>query len=757
MPFYVYNCPENKLHHETPVRFSWMPTEDAAVYSIQVYTENGAIAYQFDDISINFFTPPVVMEPGTYTYSVFSSGVEFVSRQRFAIAPDAVQTPLRERKNRYQAIGGHPRIWLQEKDVERLKQEKDDRLHQEWNLFITHGVTEWLTRPVHKQPNFYKDNKRVISVWRKMYMDCQEALYAVQHCAVAYRVTGEEQYLEVAKKWLLAIAEWNTQGATARSYNDEAAFRITTALAWGYDWLYETLLPEERAQVKAALLVRGRELFRYVTQDIKIHIKLLDSHGVRSLSMTLIPAALALFGEEPEAEEWLNYTIEYFYTLFTPWGGEDGGWAEGCTYWQTGVTFFAQALCLIKKATGLDIFKRPFFQNTGDFPLYACGQDTRFMGFGDMSDLGEFPGLKAGYTMRILSAVSHSPNAGFYAWYFAQAKARRINTDKLFYNYGWWNFYFDDLFFKMLFEEIPAKTPPNGVMMKHFRDIGWVCLHRNLADEKEHIAFLFKSSPYGAVSHSHGDQNAFVLHAFGQPLAIQSGYYVGFWSDMHIQWRRQTKSKNAVLIDGIGQFAEMQKNNVAEALNGSGKSQYHDLIGSNGKIEACEQLERYCYIRGDALNAYQKANPQVKCAKRHVLFVAESVFVIIDEISTAQKANVDWLLHGLAKFQLLDNECHLQQEDVNLKVLFGGEQMKLSQTCIFDGVPEEETAEMPMQWHLKATTAQPAEVHTIVSLLYPYKTSQELPLQFVGESGMRFSFDGTLYNLTREGEQYRLL
>jgi hypothetical protein len=754
MEYYIYNRPEDKIHYENPVRFTWYPLEKESNYRIEVYEKSGRLAYTFSDISINFYTPSLIMKAGKYSYSVFANEKEFVEKQKFEIAEDTVKTPLPEREERYELIGNHPRIWLNEEDISRLGLRKETSLKIVWDDFIEKAVLNWIDKEVHQEPSFYPENKRVLALWRQMYIDCQEALYAVKHCAIAWRVTKDMVYLEAAKRWLLAIAQWDTKGATARSYNDESSFRITTALAWGYDWLYDDLNREEKQTIKDALLTRGRELFRYVKNDIQIHIKLLDSHGVRSLSMSLVPAALALYDEVPEAKEWLDYILEYFFTIFTPWGGDDGGWAEGPAYWQTGISLFTEAICLIQKATGIRISDRPFFQNTGDFPLYAYSQDLRFMAFGDMSDLGDYPGLKAGYTARLLSVLSKSDNRHAYAWYFEQAKKRGVGTENKFYNYGWWNFSFDELFFRMLFEPIEAHEPKDEVVLKHFRDIGWVCLHKNMAKEDEHIAFMFKSSPYGAVSHSHGDQNAFVLHAYGEPLAIQSGYYVGFWSQMHIQWRRETKSKNAVLVDGRGQFSDMKKTNISEEMNGSAKSQFERLMSSKGNIEACEQKENYSYIRGDASQAFALSRPYVTKNKRHIFFIEDSVFLCIDEIELEREGNITWLLHSLAPFKLGENHCLMEVNQVTLEVFFAGSDLDLSQSHVFENVPEKEIEGMEKQWHLKARTQKPSRCHCIVSLMNPYKRGHKKNIKLSVGDTINLAIDDKNYKFVKDNEDY---
>lgn len=63
----------------------------------------------------------------------------------------------------------------------------------------------------------------------------------------------------------------------------------------------------------------------------------------------------------------------------------------------------------------------------------------------------------------------------------------------------------------------PPRDLPQALLM---RDIGWAALHSDLADRERNIMVQFKSSPFGSFSHSHADQNSFVLEAFGRPQAL---------------------------------------------------------------------------------------------------------------------------------------------------------------------------------------------------------------------------------------------
>ena len=128
-------------------------------------------------------------------------------------------------------------------------------------------------------------------------------------------------------------------------------------------------------------------------------------------------------------------------------------------------------------------------------------------------------------------------------------------------------------------------------------------------DPDSHVHFVFKSSQFGSISHSHGDQNSFCMSAFGEDLAIQSGHYVAFNSSMHQTWRRQTRSKNAILINGKGQYAGKDKSKA---------------MAATGSILTAETHDDHYLIRGDATGAYQSLSPEVTRAEREIYFVRNS-------------------------------------------------------------------------------------------------------------------------------------
>jgi hypothetical protein len=153
-------------------------------------------------------------------------------------------------------------------------------------------------------------------------------------------------------------------------------------------------------------------------------------------------------------------------------------------------------------------------------------------------------------------------------------------------------------------------------------------MHNALGRPQDDIHVTFKSSPFGSFSHSHADQNAFILNAFGDGLAINSAYREFHRSPHHMEWTWQTKSKNALLIDGLGQNPQ-DKN-------------------ATGKITRFEAKDRYVWTTGDATVAYQSLQPKdrVQRVTRDLIFVDQRYVVLCDRVTLKTPGKLSWLLHA---------------------------------------------------------------------------------------------------------------
>lgn len=735
---------------ENPPRFSWLPViETESTYILRVSTDPAypkASTHVFKNIHLNFFTPDVALPAGDYYWSYAQcdpSGTrisDWSSDRRFHLTDGLPETPLASRDTRYaNAPVSHPRLWLSQKRLEEFRTSvAGDADHCTWSTFYAKSVLPWMDQPIMEEPEGYPDHKRVATIWRKVYIECQELLYAIRHLAVGGQVTQDAAMLARAKEWLLSAARWNPAGTTSRSYTDEWAFRVNLALAWGYDWLYDQLDAEERDLVRGALVARTRETATHIMRNANIQLFPFDSHAVRAVSAVLIPASIALLDDEPEAREWLDYSVEFLFTVYSPWGDQDGGWAEGPHYWMTGMAYLIDAANLLKGWSGIDLYQRPFFQKTGDMPLYTKAPDTRRATFGDDSTMGDLPAVKIGYNLRQYAGVTGN---GAYQWYFDEIQRTNPGTEKMFYNWGWWDFNFDELAYRTDFPIIEAVPPSDDDALRWFKGIGWVGLQHRMQDPKKHIQFVMKSSPFGSISHSHGDQNAFCLSAFGEDLAINSGHYVAFNSTMHQAWRRQTLSKNAILIDGRGQYAGKDKTIAMQ---------------STGQILTAEDHGDHIYIQGDATAAYRTMSPEVTKVLRDVYIVNREYIVIIDAIDADTPVSIDWRLHTNNSLTLGESTFRHTGEKAGFygQILWSeAGSPELSQEASFPGVDPSEYEGLPVSTCLTARFPK-ATRHRIATLLVPYPLDEPRRVfSFLDDQG----YDCDLYFTDADSNSFRIV
>jgi len=736
---------------ENPPRFTWIPViDDEAQYTVRIsrdalFQENGTRV--FKNLPLNFFTPDVVLDPGHYHWSYATCDANtgepsstWSQTREFVITEGLAETPLAARSDRLSgAEVAHPRLWLTPDRLESFKAAvQDNPDHCTWSTFYSQSVLPWMDCDILREPAGYPNHKRVAPVWRQTYIDLQESWYAIRHLAIGGAVTNDQVMTDRAKAWLLEVASWDPKGVTSRAYTDEWAYRVCNALAWGYDWLYDSLSDEERETVRASLLARTREIAEHAIHNAKIHLFPFDSHAVRSISLTIVPACIALLGddEDDEAREWLHYSIEFLSTVYSPWGDSDGGWAEGTNYWMMGIAYLIDAANRLKSFTGIDLYKRPFFQNTGDFPLYCKAPNTRRATFGDDSTQGVLPCIKTGLNLRQLAGATGN---GAYQWYCNENLRLNPGTEKAFYNWGWWDTHFDELTFQTDFPVIEPISPESG--FRHFKGIGWVGIQHAMDNPDEHIQFVFKSSPFGSISHSHGDQNAFCLAAYGEDLAIQSGYYVAFNSSMHRNWRRQTRSKNAILINGKGQYAEKDK---AKAM------------AARGKIVAAEQREDHIYLCGDATAAYQSLTPELTRVEREVYFVRNDYFVIVDMVDAEDPVTVDWLLHANNPFELgaTSFRSHGERAGFYGQVVWSeAGKPHIEQETDFPDVDPEDYEGLPVSTFLSAHYPKSTR-HRIATLLVPYRLDEPKRIfHFMDDQG----YDADLYFSDAEENTFKVV
>jgi hypothetical protein len=220
-----------------------------------------------------------------------------------------------------------------------------------------------------------------------------------------------------------------------------------------------------------------------------------------------------------------------------------------------------------------------------------------------------------------------------------------------------------------------------------------------------------RSSPFGSLSHGHADQNAFVVEAFGEALAIASGYYPWYSSPHHHKWTRQTKAKNAITFEG-------------------GQGQVARRWDASGRIARFVRGERFDYALGDATAAYRGRLSQ---CLRHVVHVRPGTFVIVDQVAAPKPVTFEWWLHALEEMEVEPGKRQvlIRRGDARLLATFIEPQaLDFAQTDQFDPPPEstyKRRRPYPNQWHLTASTKGKSKEAVFFTVLQPHRADADLP------------------------------
>jgi hypothetical protein len=726
-----------------PPGFCWTPHDQASTYRLEVFGDStpAQAAFWIDKLDSTVYPPTAVMTPGQYRWQVVyrnAEGKEYgVSKsRRFDIPPGLPELPMPDVKQlRNKLANIRPRLFLGGNRLANIREEVRKGAVSQWDFFLT-AANDALKEGPYPEPKGYPNGEFIVEDWRRIYRPGKVGSAHLARLALAYKITGEGKYLEGARRWMMNLAAWDPTGIVSHDAaqldgsegNDEASMPVLERMAFAWDWIGGELTPKERARVLAVMPERGNQVLRLLRkQDFLSHP--FSNHEGRVLAFLGL-AGLSFLGDLPEAEEWLDYVLRCYLTSFPAWGGDEGGWAQGIGYWAAYVNWLSSFAEALRGATEVDLLRRPFYRHNGFFPLYFHPPYAPMGAFGDAGD--SQPSLHEKLLIDYFAEVFQDPTLKWHA------SSIRPEVSKVTYareERPWNEWFLEDLvsLWRAGTARVKPQAPRGEPDSRHSTDIGWVSMHTALGDAEKDVWVLFKSSRFGSFSHSHADQNSFQLHAWGEALAIDSGYYPSYGSPHHVLWSRQTRAHNGILVDGRGQPP-------------------FDWNAS-GTIELYERHGPVTLVRGQAATAYNRPQdpdtielwkkhlaeplppmePRVDSFGRTLAFLAsgdQPLLVVYDQIKTAGPASFDWLLHSLREMKVdpASGSILITNGKAHLAVkLFSTAPLDFSQFGGFPVKPEERAAGAPDQWHLTARTKTKTAEAKFLAVLAPYREGQKPP------------------------------
>ncbi|UCD49450.1 MAG: DUF4962 domain-containing protein [Phycisphaerales bacterium] len=679
----------------SPVGLAWLPCPSAVGYRVDIFVEAGHAVYRKDIGADPVHCPDRVLTAGRYTWDVVAldkQGRELGHRGKrsFVILKGAAELPWVEPKELLHRVPrAHPRILYPKAHLEQIRSTLTTTRAQSWQA-CKRAADRALSKGLPEFPTYHHiedAGTRRLEYQRYFGYFRGYVNGALMDLALAYLMTEDSKYANAAKQILLEIASWPTAdddvSSVSAKWGDEVGLSFSKCAHVAYDWLYDALNEREKQLVFKICKARARQTYRRLARRNYLTYPG-ESHNGRLIAY-LTDMSLAMAGETSDAETWLTYSLKALLTFYPHWAGTDGGWAEGIPYGLWYNTFYIPAFEGLRQLAGYDLWQRPFFNNVRYFFFYCTANHGEIRPFGDSAE-GGGPGVGRGSGYAELMAFH----------------AQRYNDPYI----GWWvqqiPGYRGGLSGSLLYEdELPAKAPTDLPNSRVFKSVGWAGLHSDVADPENDTCLIFKSSPYGSVSHSHADQNAFAIMKGGAALAIPSGYYgPSYGKPHHAQWTRATKANNCILVNGQGQKIRS--------------------AAANGAIVDFKDAAGYSYIAGDATPAYMG---KLKKWVRHILFLRPGLFLLLDEIVAPAPSQYKWMLHAFERMEIEGNRITSRRKGATLDVhLSGSHKLLLTQTDQFDtpynhGIPEAYHKDKANHWHVSAAIPEKARVVRIGAVM----------------------------------------
>jgi len=442
-----------------------------------------------------------------------------------------------------------------------------------------------------------------------------------QTLGFAYQVTGEERYAEKLRDALLYYTGYKRWcGVMFTTWDPPWHSELNTArfcygYGVGYDSIHDFLSPDERKTIAEAMIRLGilPTLNDWILPEKRIHA--LDSMGHNWWSVCVAEAgvaALALLGEEPRAEEWVEKVCRAFPLWFSYRGNvlqnkspnfDDGG----AFYESVGYANYALSEYLLFRLAYSNTFRdspRPpnpsLLEKAGDFFLHTCYPTSSSLltaNFGDSNLRGH-----AAATVRLLLANDYGD--GELQWYLERTDLGLSSPLGL--------LYYD--------EKRKASHPRELPKSVIYPNIGWAILRSSWEDDATMLAVKCGFT----WNHAHADAGSLILFHAGKPLIIDSGTcsygrreYVGYYC--------QSRAHNVVLFNGKGQSSE----DIPRGVRTGGR--VHQLLDVAGLK----------YVYADATGP---TSQHFSRNYRHFLWL-DNVILVFDDLRAHEAGKFEWLLH----------------------------------------------------------------------------------------------------------------
>ncbi|HEU4852389.1 MAG TPA: heparinase II/III family protein [Telluria sp.] len=601
---------------QNPPAFSWSRHSSLPPGYVLEVSKGGVVAYTFNTTR-NWYLPTAVFPQGTYSWRVRPSNTsEWSTPRSFTISANAapflvpdnavLRTNVINKARPRQLPAGFTAAtaWTSAMSAERGSALTSLKNEVNSNIVNLRAVSDSLWPLVSGGATTAAISAQNSDIRNKINKHTRQ----VEAASLLYRLTADPKYLAEARKRGDELASLSPTGPTSYANQDQATRAIALSLTKSIDLLSREIDATRRANWNRIIDVRGTAIYNALAgNNLYIDQYPLDSHAGTALGFMSVISTLAL-GEFANASRWFDFATRAYINSVYAWSGPEGGYGNGTAYGSYASGYAIDIWQPLTAATGVNLFSKPW--STGFMRYFAHfvppGSPSHL--FGDENELA--PNFR---TLKAYASRFNSPHA---AWYANNITGAEDSLTLLQAQYP------------MPYKQATSVTPPPNAAL--YPSIGWVAMHSSMTDVNR-TSLYFKSSPYGAYNHSHGDQNSIILNSGRRKLLIEAGYMDYYGSPLHKDWYRTTKAHNAITYNGgIGQPTDGNTVNLFRT----------------GKITAFSTTPALDFAEGDATPAYGGA---LTSAKRKVWYLRNQNAVLVhDKVSSGTARAWEWNVHAAA-------------------------------------------------------------------------------------------------------------
>ncbi len=696
--------PEGSVAIKNPPAMIWRVDDRAATYTVEL-SQSGDFSgdvIQWSGIDRSYHNGDQVLAEGEWYWrytAVASDGTLSTpsSISTFWITPESIPLPVAE--DVVSEMPDHPRVFVTPDTLDAFRAQKDGSAREAWK-YLEHQVEGYLDQELPEldlvtMPGdvgedrghvFYVDAGRPMSLRGFSVRDLNAAATRVNALSFAYLISEDSRYADAARRWLKFVIPFRVDyHLEDRGQHDTVVYCYEYGLkgvALAFDRLFHVLSEGEKGAILGHLEYHCEAAYQWIHDRMEIHLNYQNSHGQQCMH-ALLTTVMAFATDTEKGAKWADYLIRQ-YVNRVAWGNNDGGYTEGQKYGHK-VQFMLEGLAALKTATGLDLFREPRWQNTGVFWMYCMSMNYWWNHWGDCYSLID-SNLGSDADTYITSFLASMTDNRYVKWWSDTRVCNPVHLP-MWYLSG---------------SGVEGKPPVDIASARVFPEVGQLAAFDRMYDHRSNRIF-FRSSPWGGHSHAHSDQNGFVLHAGGEIMACDAGYYTYSGDTYHVGWSRTTQAHNSVLVNDMGQPKG---------------------INYNGRIGRFFNSPTYCSFVGDASAAYGE---DLNRFERKILYIRPDVTIVLDELKADTPSRFSWVLNTFEQADLgKDQSMVVRQRDQRLVVKHVSPQgltysqnndrpfpMKTKAWCRF-------TEAFPQHWNIRVSAEEERTEEQMLTVMHSY-------------------------------------